>query len=213
MHWNGFSIKDDKQAMTDNKEPLRQAMYRVQGRLSERLGELWLTYLLRGLFALALGIGALFWPTATVDLLVQLLGIFAVLNGVASLLSVYRAGLPRSYWLPGWLSLAIGAVLLFWPGVTVRLLFVILGFWAAVQGGSMWLMSRQVATADPGRGVLSSLGVVVVLIGLVLIFWPGMGAVAISWVIAALALLVGSMQVFLALRMRHNGQGRPSTWE
>ena len=161
--------------MTDNKEQFRQAMYRVQGRVSGRLGELWLSYLLRGLFALAVGIGALFWPTATVDLLVQLVGIFAVLNGVASLLSVYRAGLRGSYWFPGLLSLALGAVLLFWPGVTVRLLFIIIGVWAAVQGSSLWLMSRQVTTGDPGRGLLSALGVVVVLVGLLLIFWPGNG--------------------------------------
>ena len=194
--------------MTVNKEQLRQAMYRVQGRMSNRLGELWLAYLLRGLFALALGIGALFWPTATVDLLVQLLGIFAVLNGVASLLSVYRARLQGSYWFPGWFSLAIGAVLLFWPGVKVRLLFIILGVWAAVQGGSLWLMARQVTTGDPDRGLLSGLGVVVVLAGLVLIFWPGTGAVAISWVIAAVALLVGSMQVYLALHMRRDGLRR-----
>lgn len=194
--------------MTDNKEQFRQAMYRVQGRVSGRLGELWLSYLLRGLFALAVGIGALFWPTATVDLLVQLVGIFAVLNGVASLLSVYRAGLRGSYWFPGLLSLALGAVLLFWPGVTVRLLFIIIGVWAAVQGSSLWLMSRQVTTGDPGRGLLSALGVVVVLVGLLLIFWPGTGAVAISWGIAAVALLVGSMQVYLALHMRRDGRRR-----
>ena len=194
--------------MTDNKEQLRQAMYRVQGRVSGRLGELWLSYLLRGLFALAVGIGALFWPTATVDLLVQLVGIFAVLNGVASLLSVYRAGLRGSYWFPGLLSLALGAVLLFWPGVTIRLLFIIIGVWAAVQGSSLWLMSRQVTTGDSGRGLLSALGVVVVLVGLLLIFWPGTGAVAISWGIAAVALLVGSMQVYLALHMRRDGRRR-----
>ena len=194
--------------MTDNKEQLRQAMSRVQGRMSGRLGELWLSYLLRGLFALAVGIGALFWPTATVDLLVQLVGIFAVLNGVASLLSVYRAGLRGSYWFPGLLSLALGAVLLFWPGVTIRLLFIIIGVWAAVQGSSLWLMSRQVTTGDPGRGLLSALGVVVVLVGLLLLFWPGTGAVAISWGIAAVALLVGSMQVYLALHMRRDGRRR-----
>ena len=194
--------------MTDNKEQLRQAMSRVQGRMSGRLGELWLSYLLRGLFALAVGIGALFLPTATVDLLVQLVGIFAVLNGVASLLSVYRAGLRGSYWFPGLLSLALGAVLLFWPGVTIRLLFIIIGVWAAVQGSSLWLMSRQVTTGDPGRGLLSALGVVVVLVGLLLLFWPGTGAVAISWGIAAVALLVGSMQVYLALHMRRDGRRR-----
>ena len=46
--------------MTDNKEHLRQAAAHMQGKISDRLGEVWVSYLLRGLLALALGVGALF---------------------------------------------------------------------------------------------------------------------------------------------------------
>ena len=189
--------------MTDKQ--LRQAAARMQGRISDRLGEVWVSYLLRGLVALALGIGALFWPKATIALLVQLVGIFAVLNGVASLFSAWQARLPGSYWLPAWLSLAVGAVLLFWPGVTVHLLFIIVGIWALIQGGSLWLMARETAADDPDRGLLTGIGIAGVVIGLVLAFWPGTGAVAISWVIAALSLSVGSLLVYLALHLRNAG--------
>ena len=192
--------------MTDNKEQLRQAAARVQGRISDRLGEVWVSYLLRGLVALALGIGALFWPKATMALLIQLVGVFAVINGGVSLFSAWQARLPGSYWLPAWLSLAVGAVLLFWPGVTVHLLFIIVGIWLLVQGGSLWLMARETAADDPDRGLLTGMGVAGVLVGLVLAFWPGTGAVAISWVIAALALSVGSVLVYLALHLRSAGQ-------
>jgi uncharacterized membrane protein HdeD (DUF308 family) len=175
--------------------------------MSNRLGGLWLGYLLRGLLALALGFGALFWPSATVELLVRLVGIFAILNGSAGLFSAYQARMPGSYWIPGWLNLGVGAILLFWPGVTVRLLFFILGIWAVFQGGSLWLMARQAAADDPDRGLLSGVGVVAVLIGLLLIFWPATGAVAISWVIAALALLAGFMLVYMALHLHRARQG------
>ena len=192
--------------MTDH-EQWRQVASRTQVRMSDRLGGLWLGYLLRGLLALALGIGALFWPSATVELLVRLVGIFAILNGSAGLFTAYQARMPGSYWVPGWMSLGAGAVLLFWPGVTVHLLFLILGIWATFQGGSLWLMARQAPTDDPDRGLLSGVGVAAVLIGLVLIFWPGSGAVAISWVIAALALLVGFMLVYMALHLHRARDG------
>ena len=192
--------------MTDH-EQWRQVGSRTQVRMSDRLGGLWLGYLLRGLLALALGIGALFWPSATVELLVRLVGIFAILNGSAGLFTAYQARMPGSYWVPGWMSLGAGAVLLFWPGVTVHLLFLILGIWATFQGGSLWLMARQAPTDDPDRGLLSGVGVAAVLIGLVLIFWPGSGAVAISWVIAALALLVGFMLVYMALHLHRARDG------
>jgi len=193
--------------MTDHDEQLRQVTSRLQGGMSNRLGGLWLGFLLRGLLALALGLGALFWPSATAELLVRLLGIFAILNGSAGLFGAYQARMPGSYWVPGWLSLGVGAVLLFWPGVTVHLLFFILGIWATFQGASLWLMARQAATDDPDRGLLSGVAVVAVLIGLVLIFWPGTGAVAISWVVAALALLAGFMLVYMALHLHRAGQG------
>ena len=189
--------------MKDNEERLRQVAARMQGGISDRLGEAWVSYLLRGLFALALGIGALFWPKATIALLVQLVGIFAVLNGLAGLFSAYQTRLPGSYWLPGWLSIAVGAVLLFWPGVTVHLLFIIVGIWAVIQGGSLWLMARETAADDPDRGLLTGIGVAGVVIGLVLAFWPGTGAVATSWAITAVALSVGSLLVYLALHLRN----------
>ena len=62
------------------------------------------------------------------------------------------------------------------------------------------------AVDDPERGLLTGIAVTGVLVGLVLVFWPGTGAVAISWVIAALALMVGSLLVYLALHMRHVDQ-------
>ena len=193
--------------MTDHEEQWRQVASRTQVRMSNRLGGVWLGFLLRGLLALALGFGALFWPSATVELLVRLVGIFAILNGSAALFSAYQARMPGSYWVPGWMSLGAGAVLLFWPGVTVHLLFLILGIWATFQGGSLWLMARQAPTDDPDRGLLSGVGVAAVLIGVVLIFWPATGAVAISWVIAALALLVGFMLIYMALHLHRARQG------
>ena len=55
----------------------------------------------------------------------------------------------------------------------------------------MWLITRETAVDDPDRGLLTGMAVVALVVGLVLIFWQGTGAVAISWVIAALALVAG----------------------
>ncbi len=132
---------------------------------------------------------------------------FAILNGYAGLFGAYQARMPGSYWVPGWLSLGVGAMLLFWPGVSVHLLFLILGIWATFQGAALWLMARQAAEDDPDRGMLNGVGVVAVLVGVVLIFWPGTGAVAISWVIAALALLAGCTLIYMALHLRSARQG------
>ena len=193
--------------MSGRDEQLRQAAAGIRDRVTAQLGQLWLGYFIRGVLALLLGFAALFWPSATVALLVQLVGIFAILNGIASLYSSRQARLPRSYQLTGWVSIGVGAVLLIMPGVTVHLLFLLVGIWAVFQAGSLFMMSREYPSGDPDRGLLTGIAVAGVLIGLVLIFWPGSGAVAISWVIAAVALVTGGMLVYMGLHLRRAGQG------
>jgi uncharacterized membrane protein HdeD (DUF308 family) len=188
--------------MTINDERLQAAATGARDRVSNRLGEIWWAFLVRGLLALALGIGALFWPKATLTLLVQLVAIFVLLDGVAAIYSAFRSRDFGTYLLPGLVSLVVGAVLLFMPGVTVRLLFIILGAWALFQGVSLLLAARKLEATDPNRGLVITMGVIAAIVGAVLILWPGTGAVAISWVIAALAFLVGALMIFLGLRLR-----------
>jgi uncharacterized membrane protein HdeD (DUF308 family) len=199
--------------MAGRDEKLQQSAAGMRDRVTAQLGQLWLGYFIRGVLALVLGLAALFWPKATIGLLIQLVGIFAILNGAASLYSTWRARLPRSYQLTGWISVGVGAVLLIMPGVTVHLLFLLVGIWAVFQGSSLFMMSRDYPSGDPDRGLLTGIAVAGVLIGLVLIFWPGSGAVAVSWVIAAVALVTGSMLVYMGLHLRHAGQDVRREWQ
>jgi len=96
----------------------------------------------------------------------------------------------------------VGAVLLFWPGMTVKWLLIALGILVLLHGTSLFLAGRSAQQGDPDRGLLVTMGTVLAVIGLVLIIWPGAGAVTISWLVAALAFVVGAMLVFLALRLR-----------
>jgi uncharacterized membrane protein HdeD (DUF308 family) len=189
-----------EQIMTINKERLQAAAAGAKDRVGNKLGEIWWAFLVRGLLALALGIGALFWPEATLTLLVQLVAVFALLDGAAAIFSAFRSQDPVTHLLPGLVSLAVGAVLLFMPGV--RLLLIILGIWTLLQGSTLLLAARKLDTTDPNRGTVTTLGVIAAIIGGILLAWPGSGAVAISWLIAALAFLVAVLMIFLALRLR-----------
>jgi uncharacterized membrane protein HdeD (DUF308 family) len=188
--------------MPTENERLQAAAAGLQSRVSGKMGNVWWTFMLRGLLALGLGVCALIWPKLTLGLLVSLVGIFALLDGAAGLISGIRGRDLQAYLVPALVSLAVGAVLLFWPGVTVKLLLIILGIWALLHGVNLFLAGRGADQNDPNRGLLLTIGLVLAVIGLVLIVWPGAGAVTISWLVAALAFVVGTMLVFLALRLR-----------
>lgn len=188
--------------MPTDGERLQAAAAGLKSRVSGKMGNVWWAFMLRGLLALGLGVSALIWPKLTLALLVRLIGIYALLDGAAGLISGIRGRDLQSYLLPALVSLAVGAVLLFWPGLTVKWLLIILGIWTLLHGANLFLAGRSADQNDPNRGLLLTIGLVLVVIGLVLIVWPGAGAVTISWLVAALAFVVGAMLVFLALRLR-----------
>ena len=174
--------------------------------ISNRFGNVWWLFFIRGLLALMLGIAALFWPDKTLALLVRLVGFFALLDGVTSLISMMRTRETGSYLTSGLISLAVGLVLLFWPGVTVKLMMIILGVWALFQGVSLFLAARQSSVDDPDRSLLFTIGAIAALIGIVLIAWPATGAVTISWIIAAIAFIASALLISLSLRLRRINQ-------
>jgi len=188
--------------MPSHNEQLRVAAAGLQNRVSGKMSGIWWVFLLRGLLALGLGVSALIWPRLTLALLIRLVGFYAVLDGAAGIVSGIRSRELQSYLVPALASLVVGAILIFWPGLTVKGLLIMLGLWAVLQGADLFLAGRGAETDDPNRALLTMTGTVLAVVGLVLIIWPGVGAITISWLVAALAFLMGALLVFLALRLR-----------
>ena len=188
--------------MPSGNERLRVAAAGLQNRVSIKMGDIWWAFLIRGLIALALGVSALIWPKLTLGVLIRLIGVYALLDGAAGVIGALRSGNVQSYLLPALVSLSVGAILLLWPGLTVKWLLIILGGFALLQGASLFFAGRSAQAGDPNRALLATSGAVLAVIGLVLIVWPGAGAVSISWLVAALAFVIGALLIFLALRLR-----------
>jgi uncharacterized membrane protein HdeD (DUF308 family) len=188
--------------MTADKEMLRAAALQARADISERLGDAWWFLLVRGLLALTLGVVAIFWPGATLVFLIRLIAIYALIDGVLGVVGAFRTRDVGASLLPGVVSVLAGLVLLFWPEGTGRLLLIVLGLWALVQGVLMFLAGFQTDARDPDRSPTMAIGVAAAVIGLVVMLWPGTGAVTISWLIGIAALMVGVLLVSLALRLR-----------
>ena len=188
------------------KEKLQTAAAGAQARISDKLGGVWWSLLVRGFLALALGVAAIFWPKATLELLVRLVGLYVLFDGIVSLVGAFRARELRAYLVLGLISVAVGVILLFWPDVTGRLLLIIVGIWALFQGVTLFWAGRQTDADNPERSLTMTIGAVAAIAGVILIVWPGTGSVAISWVIGIAALLVGALLIFLASRVRQAAQ-------
>jgi uncharacterized membrane protein HdeD (DUF308 family) len=178
--------------MDDRRLDAREAV-------SARLADLWWTFVIRGGLAAAVGIAALFWPTGSLSLLLRIVGVLLLLDGGLTLLGLRRGVAAGGVGLG---AVAIGLVLLIWPAGAARVTFVLLGAWALVTGiGALAAWSRMPRT-DPERPTARSVGIASLILGLVLVFWPGSGVVALGWAIAFAALAVAALMFWLAARLR-----------
>lgn len=174
----------------------------AKARISDRLGDIWWSLMLRGLLAVTVGIAALVWPKVTVALLIKLIGLYVLVDGAVGVISVMRARQTGLEMAPGVISIAIGLILLFWPDVSGRFLMIVVGLWALFQGGTLLWAGLQSDSMDPERGSAIKVGAAVAIAGLVLVLWPDSGTITIALVFGFAALVVGSLLIYLAWRLR-----------
>ncbi|MBQ0906729.1 HdeD family acid-resistance protein [Micromonospora saelicesensis] len=162
--------------------------------------------------AIVFGLLALVWPTVTALALAVLFGAYALVGGALHLAAGFsrgQAGPVRGlFLLTGLLGIAIALVTLLWPEITAFALAVVIGIWAVVIGGlDLWIAVRWRASR-----LLAVVGVVSILAGLLILFRPDVGAVAIAQVIGIYAIVAGVLML-AAARQRHRlatGPARPT---
>lgn len=192
--------------MIDENEKKRERVQAVaagvRAGVSSKLGSIWWSFLLRGIFAVALGIFALFWPTLSLSILAFAVGLYCVADGAIGLFGALRYPELREYLVQALVVLGIGAVLIIWPGATLRIVLLVLGVAALFAGIGQILTARRMPTDDPERGAVMTIGIAAAIVGLVLVFWPGSGIVVISWVIGVAAILIGALLIYLGSRFK-----------
>ena len=118
-------------------------------------------HLLLGLVDLAAGVIALAWPAPTALVLVLIVGVWAVIAGLAEFSAAFGSGEPAGtramLILGGLVTIAFGVVLCARPGIgaiTLALLFglfnLIYGTWTLVQGIELRRTAKTLHSVTPG---------------------------------------------------------------
>jgi uncharacterized membrane protein HdeD (DUF308 family) len=103
----------------------------------------------------------------------------------------------------GLAALAFGLATLVWPAVTLYVLVVLFGALALVDGvATLVALARRRVAEHGNRFWLLVRGLLGVAAGIVAFVWPGITALALVYVIAAWALLVGATEIAAAVQHR-----------
>jgi uncharacterized membrane protein HdeD (DUF308 family) len=174
----------------------------------------WWLLALRGLFAVVFGLLAFALPGVTLAALVILFGAYALVDGIFALIAAVREAEAHERWwllvLEGIAGIAAGLITFMWPGITALVLLFLIAWWAVITGIFEIAAAIRLRKEITGEWALALGGVASVVFGLILLFRPGVGALAVIWLIGFYALVFGLLMLMLAFRLRgHSGQ-RPA---
>jgi uncharacterized membrane protein HdeD (DUF308 family) len=178
----------------------------------DSLSHNWWVIVLRGLAGMAFGLVTFFAPGISLAALVLVFGAYAFADGVLAIISAIRRERPGERWwlllLEGVAGIAAGVVTLLWPGITALVLLYLIAAWALVTGVLEIAAAIRLRKAIKGEWLLVLSGILSVALGIMLVLWPGPGALALVIWIGAYAFVFGALLLALGLRLRSL---RPST--
>jgi uncharacterized membrane protein HdeD (DUF308 family) len=177
----------------------------------DALARNWGLILLRGILAIIFGVLAFVWPGITLISLVLLYGAFAFMDGILAIVAAVRGGLPAPRWwlaLIGIFGIAAGILTVLWPQITALVLLLFIAGWAIATGIMQIVGAIKLREEIDDEWLLIAGGVLSVVFGVLLVMWPGAGALAMILVIGSFAIMFGILEVLFALRLRKHAEVR-----
>ncbi len=161
---------------------------------------------IRGILAILFGLLAIFLPSLTVKALIIFFGVVILADGVVNLLGGVqsRKDLPDwwVYVLEGVFSMLLGAITIFWPNVSGVALLIIIATWAIVSGVGKIVAAIGMRKLIEGEMILLLTGIISVVFGFVMLFFPQFTIRLYIGVIGFFSLLLGIFMFVLAARIQ-----------
>jgi len=181
--------------------------------VSKFIKSVWWLVLLRGVFAVILGVLAFVWPVATAVAFVWVFAIYAIVDGVVNIVQAVSTRKTDPTW--GWLltigvvGLIAGIVVMIFPGAAGALALLVLlwivAIWAIVSG--IFGIPAAASIASGGAKVLGIVFSVLsilfgILLAILLFTTPQSALIGLIYVLGAYAVLAGIVLVVIAFQAR-----------
>jgi uncharacterized membrane protein HdeD (DUF308 family) len=166
----------------------------------------WWLFLLRGVAGVAFGVLTLWWPGATLVVLMAFIAAYALVDGIVALVYAFRLRPLFDRWwmllIQGVISAVFGVLAIFQPGLSVAYIVVSVALWMLVAGLVQLLLARgQKAMGGSGRWSVVG-GILSLVLAAAAVVYPRVTVAAVLVLIAWFALAVGIVQLVVAFRVR-----------
>jgi uncharacterized membrane protein HdeD (DUF308 family) len=118
--------------------------------------------------------------------------------------------LKRHWWVPvirGIAAIAFGFIAFAYPGLALATLVLLFGAWVLIDGVFRIVGATAGRDSDPDWGFHLIVGILGVVIGFLTFHSPGITALALIIYIGAWALMIGAVEIALAIKLRRELKG------
>jgi uncharacterized membrane protein HdeD (DUF308 family) len=115
----------------------------------------------------------------------------------------------RTLALRGFVALLFGLVVLFWPGLVLAALSLLFGIYALLDGGVVLVPALRTSDRSARRWLPLAEGAVGVIAGVVALFWPGMSASGLLYIIGGWVAATGILKITTTIVLRNEVE---NTW-
>jgi len=176
--------------------------------MADTLARNWWAMLVRGIAAIVFGAFAFLFPGAAFAALVIIFAAYALVDGIFSLVAAVRAAEAHQRWgalfFSGIFGVLIAAVTFFALQITALAIVYLIAFWALVTGVLELTAAFQLRRQLAGEIWWILAGLASIAFGILLLWRPLSGALAVVWLIGAYAIAFGIFRCGLAFRLRNH---------
>ncbi|MGE5246063.1 MAG: HdeD family acid-resistance protein [Betaproteobacteria bacterium] len=166
----------------------------------------WWVFVVRGVIAVLFGVLAFTMPAATVAGLILVFGAYAFVDGVFALATAIAGRTITPDWwivlLHGLVGIGIGMLTLLNPVITAVALLLYIAAWAIIVGLLQVYAAIRLRHELTNEFWLAVGGILGVAFGILMLWRPGAGALALLWVIASYAIVWGIMLIIGGFEVR-----------
>ncbi len=167
---------------------------------------MWWALALRALAAILLGIFAIVMPGPTLAAIVIVFGIHAITDGILAIIAAVRGIRKNERWGPmlfqGVIGIIAGVIAIGWPGTGALALTYLVAAWALVTGAFEIAAAIRLREVIKGEWLLFIAGLLSIVLAVLIVVFPGAGALTLVWWLGAYAFAYGVVSLALAFRVR-----------
>ena len=171
--------------------------------LMTAIGRNWWVLLFAGILSLAVGIVALVWPGKTVIVVAIVFAIWLIVSGIFSIVRGFAHGLTGGmralFIITGILSLVLGIFAIRGEFQELYILSLFIGIGFLFRGFASLFLGFE---SKEGRGWNIFFGIVMIIGGVVVLVWPGISLVTLTWVVGIWLIIIGIYEVVAAFSVK-----------